>query len=1363
MNIGSGTTITGNTSADGAGIFNRAGTLAMTGGSITSNLAKNNGGGVAVTNGGAVTLNRVTITGNAANSNNAGGGAAFMDHFINGTAVGNGTLTANFSRIAGNIANGGTATGIRNTTNGTVDATNDWWGADAFPGTAGADSTSTTGGAVTSIARLDLNITPGASSIFEGGATGLTADFTKNSAATTITLANLSTLTGLPLTFGGTGGTISAAQTTIQANGMATATYTAAGATGAGTATAQVDNAPAASAGITVTEITATKTAAVAVNNSGPAGEVNPGDVIEYTITLSNPSGQAATVSFNDPRPANTTLVAGSVVAPGGSTINTGSSASDTAVSISGIAIPASSSVTVKFRVLVPDPAGGTSISNQGTVTRGTFNILTDDPAVGGAADVTTTPVVSTADLSITKTDGVTSKVPGTNKTYTIVVTNAGPNAVTGARVADTFPAIFTGVTFTTSATGGATGFANGSGNINQVVNMPSGSTITYVVSGNISASATGTLVNTATVTAPGTVSDPTPGNNSATDTDTLTPQADLAVTKTDAPDPVIAGNNVTYTISLTNNGASDARTVSLSDALPVGTTFVSATEIGGPAFAMTTPAVGGTGTFTATNSTLAAGASATFTLVAHVNASAASGSLISNTATATTATTDPTPGNNSATATTTINTLADLSITQTDAPDPVIAGNDVIYTIDFANNGASDARNVSLSDPLPAGTRFVSATAPAGWTIAAPAFFGTGTVTFTKTTAASGESGTFQIHVNTAGSVAGTTLTNTVSVSSSTTDPNPANDSATATTATNSTDLRLFETNHPGSTTPGSTFTYNLLPVNVGNGPATGVVLTETLPVGTFFVAGENPGWTQIGATNQYTFGVGDLAPGASRAATFTVHVNAIAAAGLTSIVNSASVADDGTHGPELAPNDNTALDFEGLDATPDFRVTATASGSPALRGHDIIYTLGFSNAGNRDATGAFLTETLPANTTFNAAASSAGWTQTAPGVFRFSIGNLAAGASAGSATFVATVNSTLPLGTRTINSLANIDDDHANGADPITGDNTAALSKTLYQGIFAVAQFTPPQGALSHLTSVKVRVFDVATNTESLVLTAPYGNQLTGSVRVAVGDFNGDGFDDIVTARSSGNGRIRVFDGLTGLPLTIGGQAQVNPGTLNTRDGVFIAAGDVTGDGRADIIVGESTGGGRVIVIDGVSGNVANSFLPFSPTYKGGVQVAVGDVNGDGHADIVATQNSKSAKVKVLDGINLSTLLSFSAGSGNGVNVAVGDGNHDGKADIIAGSTGKRGVADTIKVFSGADASLLSTQNPFGGNFFRGVRVACTDFDLDGFADTIAAAGPRGQSRLEMYSGKTGVLMLSASAFPDDLGLFVAASSHA
>ena len=102
------------------------------------------------------------------------------------------------------------------------------------------------------------------------------------------------------------------------------------------------------------------------------------------------------------------------------------------------------------------------------------------------------------------------------------MVTNNGPSDVTGAVVTDNFPAIFTGVTFIATQSGGASGFtASGTGNINDTVTMRVGSRISYTAAGTISPSANGTLSDTATVTAPSGVSDPNLANNSATDTDT--------------------------------------------------------------------------------------------------------------------------------------------------------------------------------------------------------------------------------------------------------------------------------------------------------------------------------------------------------------------------------------------------------------------------------------------------------------------------------------------------------------------------------------------------------------------------------------------------------------------------------------------------------------------------------------------------------------------------------------------------------------------------------------------------------------------------------------------------------------------------
>jgi len=127
------------------------------------------------------------------------------------------------------------------------------------------------------------------------------------------------------------------------------------------------------------------------------------------------------------------------------------------------------------------------------------------------------------ADLKVTVTDNKTVVIAGQRNTYTITVRNLGPSDVSGAAVSDNFPAEFAGVTFTARATGGATRFtASGSGNINDSVTMPSGSKITYKAKGTISSSATGSISDTATITAPIGVKDPNLTNNNDTDTDTL-------------------------------------------------------------------------------------------------------------------------------------------------------------------------------------------------------------------------------------------------------------------------------------------------------------------------------------------------------------------------------------------------------------------------------------------------------------------------------------------------------------------------------------------------------------------------------------------------------------------------------------------------------------------------------------------------------------------------------------------------------------------------------------------------------------------------------------------------------------------------
>ncbi|MFL6198393.1 MAG: ExeM/NucH family extracellular endonuclease [Thermoanaerobaculia bacterium] len=250
------------------------------------------------------------------------------------------------------------------------------------------------------------------------------------------------------------------------------------------------------------------------------------------------------------------------------------------------------------------------------------------------------------ADLSITKTDGVTTAVPGGSVTYTITASNAGPDAVTGGTVTDNFPGILT-CTWTCVGAGGGTCTASGPGNIGDTVNLPVGGSVTYTASCTIAASALYTLDNTASVSG-GAVGDPDMSNNSATDTDTLTPQADLAITKTDGVTTVVPGGSVTYTIVASNAGPSDAPGgASVADTFPPELTCTWTCAGSGPGSNCNASGSGNIGEAVQ----FPAGGSVTFTVSCTVSP-AASGS-ISNTAMISMmggGPTDPDPDNNSAT-----------------------------------------------------------------------------------------------------------------------------------------------------------------------------------------------------------------------------------------------------------------------------------------------------------------------------------------------------------------------------------------------------------------------------------------------------------------------------------------------------------------------------------------------------------------------------------------------------------------------------------------------------------------------------------------------------------------------------------------
>ena len=257
-------------------------------------------------------------------------------------------------------------------------------------------------------------------------------------------------------------------------------------------------------------------------------------------------------------------------------------------------------------------------------------------------------PPAPSADLSITKTDGIATVTPGGSTLYTIVVTNAGPNAVTGATVTDAAPSGVTFGTWTCTGTGGGVCPASGTGNLNVSVTLPVAATVTFGINATVNAGASGSITNTAAVTPPSGILDPNPGNNTATDTDTLaavTARADLSVTKTNGVSTLTPGGTTVYTLVVTNSGPDAVTGATVTDVAPAGVTFGAWTCTGSAG--VVCPA-SGTGNLNVTV-TLPAGGGATFQITVTV-AHDASGS-ITNTVTVALppGVSDPSPGNNTA------------------------------------------------------------------------------------------------------------------------------------------------------------------------------------------------------------------------------------------------------------------------------------------------------------------------------------------------------------------------------------------------------------------------------------------------------------------------------------------------------------------------------------------------------------------------------------------------------------------------------------------------------------------------------------------------------------------------------------------
>ena len=720
-----------------------------------------------------------------------------------------------------------------------------------------------------------------------------------------------------------------------------------------------------------------------------------------YTITIHNSgAGVAREVLAEDKLQTGMSYKAKSATCPG-CTGFVEKSASGSSIVWEIESIAAGASIEIK----VP-------VETEATLASGTH--LTNSVAVHASAAPTpveasgTITLTTSADISAAKSVVSSGKaVPGDTLTYEIAATNNGPSTAHEVKLVDHLPS---GLTYKSSM---PTGCKVASGVVTcEAGTLEPGHTKAFQIEVQLAPGLTGVISNT--VRAESTTPDPEPANNEATAKITASPQAELELEKESLTPEVHDGEHARFSLTATNSGPSEATEVKITDTLPSGLSYVSATGAGASCKAKGQEV---TCTFAAP---LAVDAHVSVELVTQTSGP---GTRV-NTATVTSAAEDLEPANNTAKAEVKVLPSADLALHKTASVPFVKANGEVTYTLTVENKGPDAASKVLVSDELPAGEQLL--TSSAGCTHTGQDV----SCEVGGAELASGQTRTVELKVLMEVSLAEHSVINTAEVTSKTFDPDLANNTAQADVQVETAaDLQLTKAATPTSVDAGGEVTYTLIATNAGPDIVKGASVTDQLPAGETYVSND-AGCTDVG--QMVSCSLGDMGDSATRTIHIVVRIElALAGETVTNTAQATSETPDPDEANNTAEAEITVAPAADLELTK--KVAIEGEGATLALPGKATYTLFVENAGPDAAGEVLVSDTLPAGETYlysDSGCTVAGQTVSC------ALGELADGEAR---TIHLTVSVGVSLGERTVTNTARVS---SATFDPNLANNTASAS---------------------------------------------------------------------------------------------------------------------------------------------------------------------------------------------------------------------------------------------------------------------------------------------------------------------------------